>query len=124
MSSTQTQHHSGSIAVVSEAPAPSGPVSSEITFFRDPEDGSTPFNYVGTAPEGQPQRNYGENTAKVQISDIRGNEEAFSLNTSGFATLKGVASTLSYPDWENDAAIEQNYYPEVKELLLGLMEVG
>jgi hypothetical protein len=119
MSSTQTQHHSGSISVVSEAPAPSGPVSSEITFFQDPEDGSKPFNYVMTAPEGQPQRNYGENKATVQISDLRGKEGDFSLNTSGFATLKGVPSTLAYTDWENDTAIEQSYYPEVEKLLLG-----
>jgi hypothetical protein len=118
MSSTQTQQHSGSIAIVPDTPAPSGPVKSEITFFNDPEDGSTPFNYVGTPPEGQPQRNYGEHNATVHINDLRGNESSFSLNTSGFATLSSVPSSLAYTDWEDDATITQKYHGEVERLLL------
>jgi len=112
---TETLHQ---ISLQSTCAAPSGPVSADITFFKDPADGAVPFNYVGTPPEGQPQRNYGEQVNTVQINDIRGNESNFDINKSGFSTLSSVPSELNYEDWENDDIIKEKYYPEVEALLL------
>jgi len=112
------QQHSGSIAVVTDSSVPRGTVQSEITFFKDPEDGSAPFNYVSTPPEGQPVRNFGENVRNVNIQDIRGSESSFSLNTSGFTTISSVPSKVTYEDWESDDIVKAKYYPEVESLLL------
>jgi len=115
---TKTQQKSGSVAVVTDSSVPSGTVQSEITFFKDPEDGSNPFNYVATPPEGQPQRNFGEAVHKVNIQDIRNSQLPFSLNTSGFATVSSVPSEVTYQDWEDDEVVKAKYYPEVEKLLL------
>jgi len=115
---TKTQQQVASIAVVTDLSVPRGTVQSEITFFQDPEDGSTPFNYVATPPEGQPQRNFGENVVNVNIQDIRDNQSMFSLNTSGFTTISSVPSEVTYEDWEDDEVVKEKYYPEVEKLLL------
>jgi hypothetical protein len=117
-STTQTQQHTGFIALTSGDSVPRGPVTSEISFFQDPADGAKPFNYVNTPPEGQPQRNFGVHTQDVHINDLRGNESSFSLNESGFVVLPSIPSSLSYDDWENDDTVKQKYYPEVEKLLL------
>lgn len=99
-------------------PVPSGDTASEITFYKDPEDGSTPFNYVYAPPEGQPQYNFGSEVVKVEIQDIRGKENTFSVDSSGFVALSNIPSKQLYDDWENDEIIKKTYYPEVEQLLL------
>jgi len=115
---TQTETQNNLISVTSDSPVPSGPVSSTIIFFKGPEDGSVAFNYVEAPPEGQPQRNIGEDSQLIQISDIRGNESAFNINTNGFATLQNVPSDIKYSDWENDDLVKKAYYAEIEKLLL------
>lgn len=95
---------------------PRGPTTSALIFYAPPADGSTPFNYVEKQPEGQPQRNYGEEPHEVTIADIRGRERDFDLNTSGFAVVQGVPSAAP-PDFADDAAIRDIYYPETEALL-------
>lgn len=97
---------------------PSGDTAAEITFFKDPADGSIPFNYVYKPPEGQPQSNIGSEIVKVEIQDIRGKESTFSVDSSGFVALSNIPSKMVYKDWENDEIIKKNYYPEVEKLLL------
>ncbi|KAF4554458.1 Aspirochlorine biosynthesis protein N-like protein 1 [Elsinoe fawcettii] len=94
---------------------PRGDVSTTLTFYAPPEDGSVPFNYVETPPPGRPQRNYGSTTQPMTIHDARGQESRFSTDTHGFAlhTVPPSAET-SFTD---DASIEKNYYPEVTSLL-------
>lgn len=115
---TETTTQNNSISVTSESPIPSGPVSSNIIFFKGPEDGSVAFNYVEDPPEGQPQRNIQDDTHLVQISDIRGSESSFSLNTNGFTTLQDVPSEIKYEDWEDDEVVKKAYYAETEKLLL------
>jgi len=93
-------------------------VSAPITFFSDPTDGSAPFNYVQTPPEGQPQRNYGQDTQSVSIHDLRDHESDFELNTAGFEALQSIPSAMTYQDWESEDSIANTYYPEVESLLL------
>lgn len=99
-------------------PVPSGDTAAEIVFFKDPADGSTPFNYVYAPPEGQPQHNFGSEIVKVEIQDIRGKESTFSVDSAGFVALSNISSQLVYDDWQNDEIIKKNYYPEVEKLLL------
>jgi hypothetical protein len=97
----------------------SGPVTSTLTFFKDPEDGSVPFNIIYEVPEGVPRRNYGEENQTVAINDIRSSEaKDVTIDTTGFAVHSDVPSTLKYEDWEHDDTITQKYYPEVEKILL------
>ncbi|KNG86409.1 putative methyltransferase [Aspergillus nomiae NRRL 13137] len=97
---------------------PRGPVEAEIVFFKDPADGSAPFNYVEEPPEGQPQRNYSDVSHKVQIADIRGQEDQFTLDHDAFQVLQGIPSQTTYETFNSDEAVKQLYYPEVEKLLL------
>lgn len=115
---TETQSHS--FGVSKEIEIPRGDTSSTLTFYAPPADGSKPWNYVEQAPEGSPQRNYGEFNQSVQIHDIRGREKDFDMNINGFGTLSGYESKEK--DFTDDESIKQNYYPEVEKLLLDNVE--
>ncbi|EOA87534.1 hypothetical protein ACJQWK_08876 [Exserohilum turcicum] len=98
-------------------PIPRGPVTAKLSFYTAPEDGSPPHNYVEPLP-GVPQRNWGDNWTEVQIQDLRGKEQNFTLDTNAFDTYQNVKSRLSRDDFADDDAIKRVYYPEVEELLL------
>jgi hypothetical protein len=117
---------------------PRGPVEASLMFYKPPEDGSKvrslqkaplisqrlanlpsvqPYNYVEPLP-GQPQRNFGAEEHTVTISDVRGREDAYTLDNDAFAALKNIPSAMSYEDWNDDSKIRNTYYPEVEKLLL------
>jgi hypothetical protein len=118
ISTTVLDQQTNRLNLTSDHAVPSGDTAADIIFFNDPENGATAFNYVQEPPAGQPQRNYGADTQKVTIQDIRGKENTFSVDSSGFAALPNITSQLKYEDWEHDAVIKENYYPEVEQLLL------
>lgn len=97
-------------------PIPRGPVTASLSFYRAPEDGSKPHNYVEKQPEGVPQRNFGEAWHDVTIDDLRGQEQKFSLDKNAFDTIQNVPSE-EY-DFQDDEKIRSVYYPEVEKLLL------
>ncbi|KAF2502717.1 hypothetical protein BU16DRAFT_17226 [Lophium mytilinum] len=105
-------------ATTKTASIPRGPVTSTLSFYQPPADGSAPFNYVETPPAGQPQRNFGENLQPVTISDLRGRESTFTLDNNAFTALSNIPSALEGPDFSSDAQIKSTYYPEVEQLLL------
>jgi len=92
-------------------------VETKLNFYDPPADGAAPFNYVEQPPSGQPQRNFGDISQPVSIHDARGHEDEFHIDRHAFATLKGFHSS---PDinWDDDATIRSNYYPEVEKILL------
>jgi hypothetical protein len=116
--STTTTVQEQKANITSTARFPSGPVQTELVFFKDPEDGSTPFNYVNAPPAGEPQRNFGADTKTLTIQDMRGKESTFGLDTAGFVALPHVASSVSYDDYEDDNVVKSKYYPEIELLLL------
>ena len=95
---------------------PRGSVTTDLKFYKAPADGSKPFNYVESPPEGQPQRNYSDIDLSVTIDDIRGQESSFTIDRNAFATLTTEPSTEK--DFTSDESIKRNYYPEVEQLLL------
>lgn len=95
---------------------PRGPVKSKLNFFQDPADGSKPHNYVEKPPEGQPQRNFGQNEVEVELRDIRDRESDFWLDKDAFQAIKGIPSEEK--DFTDDEHIKNTYYPEVEKLLL------
>lgn len=102
-------------------PAPSsigGPVTATLNFFKAPEDGSPPHNYVEKPTDGRPQRNFGDEPTQIHLSDVRGSESSFSLANNAFACLSGPYPQNPNINWDDDATVKQHYYPEVEELLL------
>ena len=95
---------------------PRGSVTTKLQFYKAPADGSRPFHFVETPPEGQPQSNYSNTDLPVTIHDIRGQESNFNLDTNAFSTLTTSPSTEK--SFTDDASIKKNYYPEVESLLL------
>ena len=78
MSTTTTQtQQATAFNVKDDAPIeiPRGTVETSLIFYGPPADGSAPFNYVEKPPQGQPQRNYTEDTHNVTIHDIRSDGE-------------------------------------------------
>ena len=114
--STTTETQQTKLNVTSDIPVPRGDVQSKLTFYKPPEDGSAPWNYVEQPPEGWPQRNYGEDQHEITIHDIRGREKEFDMNVNGFGTASGIESKEK--DFTDDEAIKKNYYPEVEQLVL------
>ncbi|RHZ51128.1 hypothetical protein CDV55_101950 [Aspergillus turcosus] len=97
---------------------PRGPVDVELTFYEPPADGSKPFNYVESPPPGHPPRNYGEKVHKVSLTDIRGHEADYTLDTHAFQVLQHIPTATSYSTFDSDTEVQRLYYPEVEQLLL------
>jgi len=95
---------------------PRGAVKSSLNFFRAPEDGSKPHNWVEQPPAGQPQRNFGEEVVEVELQDVRGRESEFSLDKDAFQAIKGIPSQEK--DFTDDEHIKNTYYPEIEKLIL------
>ena len=95
---------------------PRGTVNTKLQFYKAPADGSKPFNYVESPPEGQPQRNFAHTEHPVTIHDIRGQESNFNIDTNAFGTITTTPSAEE--SFTDDASIKRNYYPEVESLLL------
>jgi hypothetical protein len=123
MSTTTTQTQTATTTTLSGAEhdasyVPRGPVKTELNFFKDPEDGSKPWNYVEPRTDGTPQRNYGVTVAEVTMDDVRDRESDFYLDKDAFQTFKKVPSDMTYQDWEDEEKVKSTYYPEVEKLLL------
>lgn len=113
---TQTMNQTTLTASQDPSYIPRGPVEATMNFFRDPEDGSKPHNYVEKPPAGQPQRNFGATEIKLTVQDIRDRESEFYLDKDAFQAVKGIPSEEK--DFTDDEHIKAVYYPEVVKLLL------
>src|SRR5689334_14074716 len=65
--------------------APSTTVTSQITYFVPPEDGSRAFQNTDADPTtGERPRNFKQDAHPTQVEDIRGQENSFTLDVHGF----------------------------------------
>ncbi|KAG5951904.1 hypothetical protein E4U53_002025 [Claviceps sorghi] len=100
------------------ASVPRGDVTASLSYYAPPTcSAATPFNYVGTPPPGEPQRNYSDTLQPTLVHDLRGSETIPTLDHDAFQILQDIppSSETSFTD---DASIKANYYPEVEALLL------
>lgn len=118
MSTTSTQTSSKTtLSTLHDASyIPRGPVNTKLNFYKAPEDGSKPHNFVEKPPEGQPQRNFGEEVVDIEVNDIRGQESDFYLEKDAFQGIQNISSQEK--DFTDDEHIKKVYYPEVEKLLL------
>lgn len=95
---------------------PRGDTTVALNYFRPPEDGSAPHNYVEPL-EGVPQRNFGDFDVQAPIKDIRGHESEYTLDKDAFLVVSEVPDSAEL-DFLDDESIKKNYYPEVEKLIL------
>ena len=86
-------------------------VLAEFNYHKDlPEGQAYPTIYV-TRPETQM---FSMCTEQMMVRDIRGEEEKFTLDTTGFEVSHHVSKEKNFSD---DTEIEKVYYPEIEALL-------
>ncbi|PCH36564.1 hypothetical protein WOLCODRAFT_28657 [Wolfiporia cocos MD-104 SS10] len=82
--------------------------------YYAPIGDEAPYTYAYQAPEGTPRTNIGTDSHPVVVHDVRGREEEFSLDKTGFQFVKHVSQEKEFDDEER---IKTVYYKEVEELL-------
>lgn len=86
-------------------------VVAQFNYYKDPGDGSPPApSYVGK-PE-----TYERPTETIThvVHDIRGEEEKYSVDTTGFQIYKHISEEKDFVD---DEEIKRVYYPEIEHIL-------
>jgi len=86
-------------------------VPTTLNYYKDPGDGSEPKpSYVGK-PETYERPSEPLDTV---VTDIRGDEEKYSLDKNGFEIYR---HTSIEKDFDDDEKIKREYYPETEQLL-------
>ena len=86
-------------------------VTATFNYYKDPEDGSPPApNYVNKP--GSYERV--PISQQLVVHDVRGTEDQYTLDTTGFQIYKHESVEKAFVD---DEQIKEVYYPEVEELL-------
>ncbi|KAJ3503492.1 hypothetical protein NMY22_g18231 [Coprinellus aureogranulatus] len=89
--------------------SPPSTVTAKLGYYTPPVDGSPPTITVADL-----KRNYSITRYEVTIEDVRGKEDQYTLDTSGFQWVHTPAKHTSF---QNDEAIKNEYYPESIDLL-------
>lgn len=90
-------------------------VKAQFFYGKAPADGSKPYEYINADPvTGERRRNFEVEPYEVDVENVRGKEDNYSLDTAGFAFVKARAE---HKGFNNDEEIEREYYPESVELL-------
>ncbi|KAG5641932.1 hypothetical protein DXG03_003958 [Asterophora parasitica] len=90
-------------------------VTAKLNFLIPPEHGERAFHHINAnSKTGERESNYGKEEREVVIEDLRGNEEAATLDTAGFQLVRHPAKHTAFT---NDEDVKREYYPESAELL-------
>ena len=91
-------------------------ITAVLTYAVPPADGSKPYAYAYVADPNtkERKRNFTSRDHEVQIENVRGKEDQYSLDKSGFAFVKAVSKQKAFTDNEE---IAEEYYPESAELI-------
>jgi hypothetical protein len=93
-----------------------GPVEGILNYLRPISEKPHTYNYE--PPEGVGRQNFAEESHRVVIEDLRGREEAFTLDRHGFAAIRHRSEER---DFDQDEAIKSRYYRESETLLAELL---
>jgi hypothetical protein len=86
-------------------------ITAIFNYFKDNEDGSPPHpSYVG-----KPETYYRPTVAlQATVHDIRGSEDKYTLDTTGFQVVNHESAEKDFAD---DEQIKSVYYPEIEDIL-------
>ena len=86
-------------------------VVAEFNYYLDPGDGSEPLpSYVGKPETYERPASVLEHT----VHDIRGTEDEYGLDKTGFQIYNHVSKETAFTDEEQ---IKRVYYPEIEQIL-------
>ena len=86
-------------------------VIADFHYYKDPGDGSPPAPAIVGKPETYERDPH---TISKKVHDIRGTEDQYSLDTTGFQIYKHESVEKDFLD---DEQIQRVYYPEIENLL-------
>lgn len=86
-------------------------VIAEFNYYKDPGDGSPPPPSIVGKPETYERP---AETITHVVYDIRGEEDKYTLDKTGFQIFKHVSQETAFMD---DEEIKRNYYPEIEDIL-------
>jgi hypothetical protein len=96
---------------------PRGDTTANFNYVHAPEDGSRPYHYGFMAPpEGTPVTNFGFDSEKVPVTDLRGKEAEATLDIESFKYINGFPETTA--DFTSKESIKALYCPQVEKALL------
>ena len=82
-----------------------------FNYYKDPGDGSLPAPTIIGKPETYERP---AEPLSQPVHDIRGEEDSYSLDTTGFQIYKHTSQETAF---EDDDQIKSVYYPEIEEIL-------
>ena len=88
-------------------------ITTTINYSTYPADGTKPYFGVSTVT-GQSSTNISSLPKDIQIENIRGKEDQYSLDTSGFKYIQHKSAVTTF---EDEDEIKNIYYPESIEVL-------
>lgn len=86
-------------------------VTTEFNYYKDPGDGSPPPPSIVGKPETYERP--AESITHV-VHDIRGEEDKYTLDKTGFQIFKHISQETAFVD---DEEIKSIYYPEIEDIL-------
>ena len=96
------------------APPPAH-TTGNLLYIIEPEGGLPAYQHVNANPiTGERERNFQREERSVVIENLRGKEDAVSLDTAGFQFYHCPSKHTTFA---NDEEIRQEYYPESAELI-------
>jgi hypothetical protein len=91
-------------------------VTATISFATAPSSGERAYlNINADSSTGIRQSNYDLVPTEVQVENLRGRDDAYTLDTAGFQFLTGRPS--AHKLFVNDEDIKKEYYPESAEYI-------
>ena len=89
--------------------------TANLLYAIEPDNGIRAYYSLKADPvTGEKQNNVGRDARSVVIENVRGKEDAFSLDTTGFQFYK---HTSKFNTFDNDEAIRREYYSESLEVI-------
>ena len=89
-----------------------------VTLPLPPSDIESGFGVKVDPISGRREKNYTRQTHEVQVENIRGKEDAVSLDTAGFQFY--TSPTKYKGEFLDDEEVKREYYPDSEERLRGL----
>ena len=87
--------------------------TADLVYFLEPKGSKRAFIRIDeidpSSGTGERVKNYTKDVKSFVIEDVRGKEDAFTLDTAGFQFYK---HTSKYTTFANDDEIRCEYYPE------------
>ncbi|GJJ11642.1 hypothetical protein Clacol_005878 [Clathrus columnatus] len=90
-------------------------VSTTLNYFQPPADGSKPWFTVDFNPKtGERDSNFKMDKITLEIENVRGHEDEYDIDSSGFRFLK---SPSGFTNFDDEAVIKDSYFKESAEII-------